>query len=82
LQAVALNWAVSLVSGEPHCGQRGRRGAARGSAGPARFAAARADGGAMPTAASLRWPSAVIQSVLQGGASWGLDGDALEPGPV
>ena len=24
----------------------------------------------MPTAASLRWPSAVIQSVLQGGASW------------
>jgi hypothetical protein len=24
----------------------------------------------MPAAASLRWPSAVIQSVVQAGASW------------
>ena len=26
----------------------------------------------MPLAASLRWPSSVIQSVVQGGASWVL----------
>src|SRR6185437_1455022 len=69
LQAVALNRAVSRVSGEPQRGQRADGGAPRVSGtGPARRGAG--DGGAMPAAVSLRWPSAVIQSVLQGGASW------------
>src|SRR6185437_12188506 len=69
LQAVALNWAVSRVSGEPQRGQRadGARPSVSGT-GPLRRGAA--EGGAMPTAASLRRPSGVIQSVLQGGASW------------
>jgi hypothetical protein len=69
LQAVALNWAVSRVSGEPQRGQRGGTGRPSiNGTGPLRCRAG--DGGAMPAAASFRRPSVVIQSELQAGTSW------------
>ncbi len=71
LQAVALNSAVRRVSTEPQRGQGAGGGAVSVSGiGPDRRGAG--VGGAMPLAASLRWPSLVIQSVDQGGASWVL----------
>ena len=71
LQAVALNSAVRRVSAEPQRGQAAGGGAVSVSGmGPDRRGAG--VGGAMPLADSLRWPSSVIQSVVQGGASWVL----------
>src|SRR6202012_4250412 len=67
LHAVAPNAAVCVVSAEPQRGQA--TGSRRGRGGGTRPERAGAGGGAMPAADSLRRPSAVIQSLLQAGAS-------------
>src|SRR5690242_21638517 len=68
LHAVAPNAAVRVVSAEPQRGQAtGSHRVRVSGTGPERAGAAW--GGAIPAADSLLRPSAVIQSLLQAGAS-------------
>jgi len=77
---VALKAAVRSVSADPHSGQAtpARDVLSVSGTGPAVRSGA-ACGGAMPAAASLRWPAAVIQSVDQAGLSTVRTSTSVKP---